>query len=182
MNKWSKQLYKYLGTPPKHGRCDESQLEATQNLIGTSLPDDFLDFVRKYGPGRISLQFYSYMIYSPFLSRYVDIVRTEYFDFNPSLHRHCEPANCEVSMTIFPDEGGFLIFGSGNDPKLGWKTVGDPNEWPVVFLWDYFVGFNTVFEMTFAEFFVKLIRREINLYSEQEWTPDNVTFVSDERF
>ena len=116
---------------------DWTAVEAT---LGTSLPDDYKEFITVYGAGA----FYDFLgVATPFAPKY-DLVTKH--------GRSRTYFQAQDVFPVFPDSGGLLCMGGDdNGDSLCWLTRGLPNEWPIVYSTEDFIEIN-IFKMTLVEF------------------------------
>ena len=79
---------------------------------------------------------------------------------------------------VFPEEAGLLPFGADDcDVWLCWKTIGDPNEWPIAVRWAWGADGMKVFDLTLSEFLHGALSREIEIPCwPTPWFVDDLRF------
>lgn len=103
---------------------------AVESQIGTELPSDYRAFIDAYGHVRLDdfLQ-----IFSPFAPANSGNLVTESTSVL-SAYRTLRAAFAdEMPLPAFPEPGGLLPFGrTDNGDDLYWRTIGRPDDWPIV--------------------------------------------------
>lgn len=102
--------------------------DSIYSQLGTLLPTDYCRFIEAYGTGHLGR---FYCVTNPFSSnRYVNLLQ------RLNMIRKSEANSTfflDAGYTFYPDPGGLIPFmhdDNGND--YFWRTVGDPDNWPVI--------------------------------------------------
>ncbi|MEU4513725.1 SMI1/KNR4 family protein [Nonomuraea wenchangensis] len=96
--------------------------------IGIRLPDDYVAFIERYG----SCQFARWLGICDMrlLSKEDCTQLPQEMDY---YRKWREDSPEEHSLAMWPEPGGFFSWGSTIDgDAIGWLTVGEPEEWPVM--------------------------------------------------
>jgi len=152
------ELTNLLRPPESPIDVDEAFLRLNEAAFGIAFPKDFVEYSRIYGSGTIGVTAYSLEVYSAFrptLPRFVDEFRYCKGEFRKAMQTF------DVGLGLFPEPGGLLPFGHRDDHYVAWKTVGESNAWKVFSIWTYDWNGFKAHELTFAEFLVRMLRREI---------------------
>ncbi len=175
---WIEELKSILPPPASAPECDEGQLRRNQKALRVKFPDDYIEFGRIYGNSAIRCG-YDWYVVSPFSPMFLEIAM-----------RHARnqmeyKASQEVEgmpFGIFPELGGILPFATtGGGDWVGWITDGAPNEWTVVDMENYDHGQYELLDMGFAEYFCRVLSRDIVLERHEGgtvWTPQDVRLDS----
>src|SRR5262249_24601000 len=99
-----------------------------EQLLGTRLPRDLYDFATHYGSGRIARPL-DVGVLNPFAASYPDSLR--------ALSRHLRdrrglPDRRAMPYGVFPDQPGWLIWGTSDSDRFCWVTEGEPDAWPLL--------------------------------------------------
>lgn len=189
MNTWSDLLANLLIPPTTAIPVQEENLRRNEEELGISFPSDFVAFARRYGSGLIRAGYSletaeysdrscSFEIASPFDYGWKAGLDQWYRD-NYYFRDGYTTAGV---LGLFPEPNGLIPFGGPafvSDFHFGWKTSdASPEDWPVMVLWDYKADGFVTFEMGFAEFWVRFLRRDItiNLFNNSSWNPKDVSF------
>ena len=162
-------------TPPSQPLECVVNWDAVEASIRNRLPDDYKDFIEKYGTGRIDR-------FVRVLSPVAENVNVNLLTYGTNLLRAFREHKVAMAMrsrsfpfALFPEPGGLLPWGySDNGDVFFWRT-GDanPNNWRVVVsdgrasLWEQFEG-------TMSAFLCALLSRqyESKIVSDEEF-PSN---------
>lgn len=104
-----------------------------EKAIGLTLPDDYKDFVLKYGSGLLG----NFIIVSNPFSTDDGVNLESNIGYLCETQRHLQVTEAEdaVPFAIYPDESGIVPWGGDeNGNGMYWLTEGKPNEWPTVVL------------------------------------------------
>ena len=103
---------------------DNGAWERAQEIVGTKLPQDYLDYGLNYGTG-VFCHFFG--VINPLYKSYESTV-----NYNLEVTKECSSFR-DYPYKVFPDSPGLLPWGGD---ELGhvfhWLTEGDPESWPVV--------------------------------------------------
>ena len=138
------------------------QWAAFEKELGTELPEDYRDFVFRYGSGLFASLF---RVYNPFAA-------SEFIALLPSVKQICDIARDaqeyserDYPYPIFPKPGGILPWGNdenGND--YYWLMKGPTSKWTVV------VGFHGFgckpFKYTMTEFLLATVSNKVKRVGE----------------
>lgn len=125
------ELLKVLRAPihPVETRGPREWVEIEAKL-GTGLPEDYKVFMDLFGTGTIN-EFL--VIFNPFSSnRFVNLIDRAFLDFEGLAESRTRWPELFV-YDRFPSPAGLLPAGTThNGEMIYWKTLGHPNEWPLV--------------------------------------------------
>lgn len=131
----------------------DSLLADVQSRLGIVLPDDLVEFARRYGRGKFGGWLY---ILTPFAE-----------DFELRVQGNCERMvemreGDDVPFGVFPDRPGLFPWGGGpNGERMFWLTEGPPKQWPIIL---HAIGpseFERWDGMTMTTFLAKALTNEI---------------------
>ncbi len=109
---------------------DADAWEGAERQLGTRLPADFKAFVNTYGTGRID-DFL--VVFNPFSSnRFVNLIERGRSDLEGmAMLKQGFPQS--YPFDVYPAPGGLLpCAATDNGNILYWRTVGVPEQWPIV--------------------------------------------------
>ena len=122
-----------------------------------SLPEDYKDFIRSYGSGRISNFIW---IFNPF-SGNENLNLERQIDVQSKVLAELASYGEVIPYALFPKPGGLLPFGiTDNGDVLFWVIDNTPDEWPVVVngartpTWERF-------DLSMSEFLASVLNRQI---------------------
>ncbi|HEY1068500.1 MAG TPA: SMI1/KNR4 family protein [Pirellulales bacterium] len=150
-----------------------SSLPNVERRLGTKLPKDIIDLGQTYGTGSFAGNVIT--VFNPFSGRYVDDV--ELFS---GIYRQLSEAEGKdaVPYPLFPKKSGLLIWGrtaSGN--AMFWRTIGEPDEWPIVLL--LHGGFFEEWKLSVTTFLAKVLSKEMEcILFSKEWVRENSKALS----
>lgn len=148
---------------------NETMLHENEATLGVSFPQDYVEFSRIYGSGAISVTAYSLEVrcaFRPNVARYVEEFRYCKGEYRKAMQTF------DVGLGLFPEPGGLLPFANRDDHYLAWKTEGCPNTWKVYSIWTYDWNGFEAHELTFLEFLVRMLKREVSMPGWQSnWNP-----------
>ena len=132
MNVPNHSLIEHVPPPanPVENQGDWAQVELQ---LGTSLPDDYKWFISVYGTGAICDDYIR--VLNPFTKIGVlDLLKC----YRGTLDRYRvakkEGETPIVPYPVYPEPGGILPWGtSANGHEMSWLTIGEPNNWGIVF-------------------------------------------------
>lgn len=173
MNNMLSELREILPVPESPLNADPAALEAVQGALGSSFPQDWLEYSRIYGSGFVRISgVESWAIYSAFQPSYPDIVTEFHQVWSADRESQEEQA---LPPGLFPEPGGLLPFGSGDGgSNLTWVTKGTPDEWTVAVMYGYNERSMKFLDMGFTEFLCKLLKRQLQSelpHWPSEWNP-----------
>lgn len=120
-------LLRIMPPPPSPIETGARSWLEIETEIGTRLPQDYKEYIEKYGSGRIG-DFIA--IFNPFsANRHTNILdqipkQTEILNH----FKRTSPSECPYP--IFPEAAGLLPFGgTDNGDRLYWVTDGEPDSW-----------------------------------------------------
>ncbi len=158
--------------PPNSPRNNSGEWPDVEQLIGTSLPQDFKDFTARYGTVKIC----NYLnIHTPFP------LSATYALFLHSLSDEYDAVvggREHIPYPAFPAPGGLLAIGTTDSADvISWITDGNPDEWGV-FFWKW-PGLETVAyrQLNLTAFLLELVTLKSSLFPAQM----PVTFFSQEQ-
>lgn len=140
--------------------------------MGTSLPQDFKDYIQAYGAGQwadffgIQNPFYKWK--HPQASKSWKAWIGKRFELYEEFQQKWP--NDTAPFPLFPKPEGLLAFGyNDNGGTLCWQTIGDPNSWRIVCLDGKLSEQYDVFDMTLTGFLDSLVSEKI---SPKTFAPD----------
>ncbi|MBL8796274.1 MAG: SMI1/KNR4 family protein [Planctomycetia bacterium] len=99
------------------------QLEAIEKRIGIQFPEDYKDFIFRYGSGNVA-GFFS--VLNPFSESWQHEIRTRC----ENLRSVKKKKETEVPFPIFPEKEGIFLWGAdSNASEYYWLTQGKPDDW-----------------------------------------------------
>lgn len=114
-----------LVPPPTDALVDERVWDEVTRQLGTRLPSDYVDLMNAYGGGawvRDELRFPEPSDLIAFATEAADAYRELRAQFPE-----------QFPLAVWPEPGGFLaIADTADGDYIGWLTVGNPDEWPVI--------------------------------------------------
>ena len=169
MTDWTSELNSMLGAPERPPEeTNDAVLRENESELGLTFPNDFVEFARRYGTGEFCTEVYRFSVGSPFFRGWRQGCESWYKNNHYIRGTKTTPAQ----PRMFPEPGGLLPFGSTDDFYFCWKTAGNPEDWPVVVVWDYKPTGIQEFPMGFAEFWVKFLWREFTIVCwPSTWDP-----------
>jgi len=151
--------------PPRHPveTGSPKAWRQVQERLGTPLPEDYKSFIDQYGTGT----------FQDFLAPYNPFSKQEDRDLFLALDTYHQ-ANCRVQakasrpwsvvnpFELYPAEGGLLPWGSTVPmaQSLFWQVEGPAESWVTV-LYHLKTGEYEVWKLSFSEFVLKLMTRQI---------------------
>jgi hypothetical protein len=159
-----------LMPPPDAPIAAAGDWDYVLRALGTALPADYVDFIARYGTGRIAGFLW---VYNPFernpylnlLSRSDAVLdadrqtREQFPDYFP------EP--------LFPETGGLLPWaGTDNGDRLYWRTAGEPNSWSV-FVRDSRAPEHAIYDLRMSGFLLEWLQGNIKIpvFPKARWQP-----------
>jgi len=137
-----------------------------QTENGFTPPDDYREFMSTIGPGDFESDLGTITVFAPA----TDFLRASVY-FDEGLRTlAAEPGN-NPPWPLFPDEGGFLPWGS-TDPEypVGWLTLGEPNSWTTAFY--YGSAFDAAtWNLSFLNFLCEWCAGSFHDHGEIQWGP-----------
>lgn len=115
--------------PPDEPLETQGDWARVESEIGTPLPQDFKDFIARYGTGVINGFLWPK---NPFAAnKNLSLLREIRLQLE-GLRGTKEQFPADYPFPLFPDEGGYLPWGTtDNGDVLHWRTQGAPDEWTV---------------------------------------------------
>lgn len=149
---------KGLAPPPKIPHYNTGDWNVAEEALDLILPDDYKLLITSYGQGEFSgFQQFSGIFITSLLGR-------------KSTHALAEStlAYFETIATptyeLFPRPQGLLGIGTYKDvDTFAWRTVGSPNEWPIVYH-DVETGFHEINNMGILEFVISVLEETSPLH------------------
>lgn len=179
------QLMAWMPPPKDQVQRNDQVLQLVIEEIGTSFPEDFLEFVRIYGSGEIRVVGGGqWKIWNPFDTGFLNHYR-QFYDIYLEIREDEDFEDDRVgTFELLPAENGILPFlKCDSSGYFGWQVSGPPNTWNTVqFEDDYDVPPVTLHNMTFMDFLVAILRQEIEcrFFPDSKWNPEtDLTFVPD---
>jgi hypothetical protein len=159
---------------------DEESIQRNERELGIVFPDDFRQFGRTYGTGRLTvgrpelpdLGCYEFEIYSPGFPFFATM-QQRFFECHDTLRQSTGFVELDRELGLFPENGGLLRFGY-NDNGVDWafQTKGPPSKWTTCYIWSYDFDSYQLFDIGFSEFLIGFIEHRIQLSGfEGAWNP-----------
>jgi hypothetical protein len=125
--------------PPEAPPSDLFDVDDASRRLGSQLPDDYLEFVRRYGDGTID----SFLIVLPPTSQNKNVDLVSQCERVANVLETVRKQSPAVRYAGYPSPGGLIPWGKTENGDLCfWKTGDpDPNRWTVVVsdgrMWDW---------------------------------------------
>lgn len=160
-------LTNLMAPPGSPTHAEKNTLRMNERILGIKFPDDYVEFSRIYGSGRISVGKYWWEIIGAFDEKLPHFIlafistrggfRSQWSDVQPPIG-------------LFPEKKGMLPFGYMDCDYFGWIVEGDPNTWKVVLNWSWTDDGYAIYDTGFTEFWLSVLtlQREIPGY-ECDW-------------
>jgi len=141
---------------------------AVQQILGTPVPGDYREFISVYGSGAID----RFVIQVLNLSLEWDrSMSDELCAALASLH---EDPYSDQPFPVFPEPGGLLPWGSGDDgDTFCWKTIGEPDDWPIV-LFPRWGDVYFEYDLAMTDYLGGLVEGRIESKLSGEWRVDHI--------
>jgi len=163
---------------PERARDVNVEWEAVEATVQTALPNDYKEFIQRYGTGKIDDFLW---VLSPATNNSHLKLAQRKDAILRALREHRESLaglGRKLPFAIFPEPGGLLPWGfTDNGDVCYWRTGSDPNTWRVVVndgrgsMWEEFAG-------TMTEFLTALLsRRHVSeILTNDEFPSDLISF------
>jgi hypothetical protein len=172
------ELVKLVAPPTKPVHAVMRDLRVTSKAgRELALPHDLKQFGATYGDGMFrGNQTTRLYIRNPFTP---DFAKWSARDLDRLRDSKDSSGGEGVPYPIFPEEGGLFPLGEDDQgTRLWWRTVGDPDSWPIIVQWFLDPDAFKEFSMCLTHFMVALLTRQISLPPWPEpWFRDEVVFV-----
>jgi hypothetical protein len=156
-----------LMPPPSRPVEAVGNWQAIEKKLGTSLPEDYKQFVKTYGCGKVGNFI---RIFNPFASsKHVNLLKQCAWIL--PYYRKLENTSPKINpYPIFPAPGGILPWGCSDDAdEFFWRTTGEPDQWSIV-VHDRSTCESVAFErIGLVSFLTKLVARRLRKFSLPEF-------------
>ena len=167
-------LREILPLPDKRIDIDAAICERNQRTLGITFPNDFIEFGVTYGSGQIQAGSYTWEIYSACRSTYPAIVKQ--FVWIMKEEREAQE-QFHLPIRLFPEPTGLIPFGNRDDVWFTWMTKGNPNDWTVVAIWEFFENGYHIYDMGFGDFLQNFLMRNTEMIGyTMEWAIKDIKF------
>lgn len=141
--------------------AEHQEWRTVESRLGTRFPHDYFMFCKTYGSGVIRGDIdTSLTIFNPAAPGYVDEIEFEL----QRLRDAKSHSGGDIPFDVYPDEGGLLLFGLDDcNVRLCWRTVSDPNLWPIVVFWQRGPEGYAQFDLPLVLFLTQLINRDLTI-------------------
>jgi len=144
--------------------------------FGTGLPTDFKEIIDRYGVGRFGNYIY---LFNPFGSNQPTYKQWAGDLLQDYLTHQTKWPDLTASFSAFPEPGGLLPWGyTKNASWLLWKTVGEPDQWPLVLLDADLTKWASEYEMTISTFLSEWLLENVIV----EFFPDDLEVMAEGGF
>jgi hypothetical protein len=144
--------------PPKYAveTGNTERWAEIERILGRQLPKDYYDFAMRYGSGRFQRPF-DLEVFNPFSESYPDRLC--------GLSRMLRDERglsdrVGIPYGVYPDQPGWLLWGTSDGDTFCWITEGNPDAWPILLISDRNRSFQQL-RMSMTSFLARVFTGEL---------------------
>ena len=147
-----------------------------ERSIGTSLPEDYKQYIARYGTGSFSRVDFTFLFpFNPFSGDENLVTIQESILW---VYEECRVDSPEICIfNAFPEEKGLLPWGrTDNGDSLFWLTDGPPNAWDTVVFDSKYWGYER-YNLTMTQFLTQWLTGDIKVNCFPSFDPGEIIFI-----